>query len=202
MTNNNALTIMPQHLQVEIISNNMFTATRLGLFVHDDVDYETWLAYGDILRQVNGAIQWCLGDWLCYGESEYGDTYTQALDATDYEYQTLANMHYVAKHVPIYRRRENLSWSHHSTVASLPAEIGDAMLDTALEQNLTVKDLRELVKQSGNGQLAPPEVSETERLANVINSLRQQISKAMKQIKEEDYDGAWETLYDTRMIGG
>lgn len=199
--NNSILAIMPRTHEVDILSNDVFTATKTGLFIEGDISYDDWIGYGEVLRQINGAIQWCLGDWLCYGEHKYGDTYTQALDATDYEYQSLANMHYVARHIPFYRRRENLSWSHHSVVASLPDEIQSAMLDTAIENNLSVKDFREVVKQVGNGGLPkPPEVPETERLANVINALRGQIDKAMKLIKEEKYDEAWETLYDTRMI--
>jgi hypothetical protein len=43
----------------------------------------------------------------------YGEMYSQALDATDYEDGSLRNAKYVADRIEICRRRQNLSWSHH-----------------------------------------------------------------------------------------
>ena len=48
-----------------------------------------------------------------YGEHEYGDMYTQALDETGYAYQTLADAKYVSKNYTVSDRSENLPWSFH-----------------------------------------------------------------------------------------
>ena len=60
--------------------------------------------------------------------------YSQALDETEYSYQTLANDKWVAGQIEFCRRRQNLTWSHHEVVASLMSEEPEealALLDTA-----------------------------------------------------------------------
>ena len=36
------------------------------------LSYEDWLHYGKMLTQMQGAIQWALGDWWVHGEHKYG----------------------------------------------------------------------------------------------------------------------------------
>jgi len=48
--------------------------------------------------------------------------YSQALEATEYEYGTLANNKFLASKFEFSRRRENLSHAHHAEVASLEPE--------------------------------------------------------------------------------
>jgi len=83
-----------------------------------------------------------LGDWLAYGERAYGETYAQALDATDYEYGTLRDAMWVTKQFALSRRRDNLSWSHHREVAALPPDRQDHWLDRAEAEGLTRNGLR------------------------------------------------------------
>ena len=40
--------------------------------------YAEWEQCGAVLRQIDGAVQWWLGDWLNYGEHAYGEQYSQA----------------------------------------------------------------------------------------------------------------------------
>ena len=35
------------------------------------LSYEDWLHYGKMLTQMQGAIQWALGDWWVHGEHKY-----------------------------------------------------------------------------------------------------------------------------------
>lgn len=46
--------------------------------------------------------------------------YAQAVEVTGWDYQRLADTKYVALHVEFSFRNENLSWTHHRHVASLP----------------------------------------------------------------------------------
>ena len=68
---------------------------------------------------------WWWGDWLRFGERKYGEMYSQAIDHSKLDYQTLANSTYVSGAVEFSRRRENLSWSHHKEIASLEPEDQD-----------------------------------------------------------------------------
>jgi hypothetical protein len=45
--------------------------------------------------------------------------YSQALEATEYEYGTIANDKFISSKFEFSRRRENLSHSHHAEVASM-----------------------------------------------------------------------------------
>ena len=56
---------------------------------------------------------------------KYGEKYSQALELGDYERGTLRNAAWVAGHIEMSRRRDNLSWSHHNEVADLEPEDQD-----------------------------------------------------------------------------
>lgn len=103
---------------------------------------------GSTLRQIERSVMWWIGDWLNFGERKYGEAYAQAIDATEWPYQTLANAAYVANRVEFSRRRENLSWSHHAEVASLPPEEQSQWLEKAKSSSLSVMRLRDEVQQS------------------------------------------------------
>ena len=109
--------------------------------------FEQWQQAGDALKLAQGSVLWWIGDWLNYGERKYGEKYSQALNATDYEYQTLADAKYVASRFELSRRRENLSWSHHREVVALPADRADAALDQAEAENLSRNELRRIVRR-------------------------------------------------------
>lgn len=117
----------------EIDFGSGITATATGLFFADAVPYEVWEALGKRLLLNGRAHQWWLGDWLNEGEKVYGETYTQAIDETGYEYQTLANMAWVASQFGVSRRRENVPWSLHADAAGLEDTLADELLAEAAE---------------------------------------------------------------------
>ncbi len=80
-----------------------------------------WLQVGETLKGLDRALPWMVGDWLNFGEQKYGETYSQGMDLTGLEYQTLANEKYVSSRFEISRRRESLSFSHHAEGALEPA---------------------------------------------------------------------------------
>lgn len=95
-------------------------------------------------------IQGHSSDWLAFGERKYGEMYKEALEVTDLEYKTLRNAVSVGNQIEMSRRRDNLSWSHHSEVASLPPAQQDKFLDVAESENLSHKDLRRKVRDFKN----------------------------------------------------
>ena len=72
---------------------------------------------------------WWLGDWLNFGESRYGETYSQALDATGYEYATLRQAKWAASRYEMSMRIDNLSWTHHVIAAGADEPLSLQFLD-------------------------------------------------------------------------
>ena len=99
-----------------------FTLDRTGLAVMGRPPYEEWEKCGAFLQQIEGAVQWWIGDWLNYGEHAYGEKYSQALDATGIKLRTLESCAYVAAHVETTRRRVGVGWTLYQDLASLPSD--------------------------------------------------------------------------------
>lgn len=85
---------------------------------------------------------WWLGDWPVYGEYAYSDRYKQALADTSLGYQTLRNYAWVARKIPLSRRRDALSFGHHAEVAALPDHEQDVWLTRAERSNWSRNLLR------------------------------------------------------------
>jgi len=79
-------------------------------------------------------------------ERAYGEKYAQALDSTDWEYQTLRDAAWVAGRVEMSRRRDNLTWSHHREVAALDPDDQDGWLDRAEAEGWSRNELRRAIK--------------------------------------------------------
>ena len=101
-----------------------------------------------LLRGLEGSVMWWLGDLLNFAQSKWGEKYTQALEDTGYEYDTLARASYMASRFPPDRRRAGLSFSHHREVADLPASEADSWLDRAETEGLSVHLLRKTRKMA------------------------------------------------------
>lgn len=114
-----------------------------GLVIQRDLPVEEWAALGDRLGVLGKAIQWAIGDWLNYGELRYGETYAQFADLTGYKPETLMNMKFVAARVQPSRRRENLSFAHHTEVAGLAPSEQDYWLDCAEAEGWSRNRLRD-----------------------------------------------------------
>lgn len=99
------------------------------------------MGHGRTLSAMQDSIPWWVGDWLNYGDSEYGETYSQGLTLWDYGYQTLLNMAWVARQYPP-ETRTSVSWTHHRYAASLPLEERTALLEKSKEEEWTSRQLQ------------------------------------------------------------
>lgn len=115
---------------------------RTGLVVMGSPSYEEWEQCGAVLHPVSRAVQWWVGDWLNYGEARYGEKYSQALDATQWEYQTLVNFAYVARRIEISRRRDTVAFALHAELAARPPAQQDHWLDRIEDEGLSRSALR------------------------------------------------------------
>jgi hypothetical protein len=116
--------------------------TRVGWRPTAEIDLAEWSAVGRRFGEIGRCSQWWLGDWIHYGNAKFGERYSRAVKLTGYDVQSLMNMVYVASRFEISRRRENLSWSHHSTLAPLEPASQEYWLSRALAEKLSVADLR------------------------------------------------------------
>lgn len=119
--------------------------SQVAWIADDALTYEDWLRAGCQLGTLGRTSGWWIGDWIRFGTAHYGAKYTAAARITGYDPQTLMNMVYVATRFEISRRREKLSWSHHSELAALEVAEQEAWLDRAVKERLSVRDLRELL---------------------------------------------------------
>jgi hypothetical protein len=132
------------------------TITAVAWIAERDLNLAEWGRQGQRLGLMDRCSAWWIGDWIRYGNAKFGEKYTRVAKITGYDVQTLMNRVYVASRFPISRRRENLSWSHHETVASLECDDQDRWLDRVVERKMSVADLRlELrSRQKGHGELS------------------------------------------------
>jgi hypothetical protein len=113
-----------------------------------ELDLPEWINTGRRLGAIGRGSQWGVGDWIRYGNAKFGERYARAARITGYDVQTLMNMVYVASRFEISRRRENLSWSHHETLAALEVPEQEHWLDRAAAEKLSISDLRVELRSS------------------------------------------------------
>ncbi|MBA7537736.1 hypothetical protein ES705_30005 [subsurface metagenome] len=142
-----------------------YKTTFVGIEIIRASTLNEWQNYGEILKRIDEAKQWAIGDWLVDGKRHYGDgLYKRAEEILGYKYQTLAKAKRLAELFEIKRRRLNLSFDHHYEVASLKKtyrpETGkwkasdepdidkiQEFLKRAEEEKLSVRELRDIVSQ-------------------------------------------------------
>jgi len=124
-----------------------FKLHKTGLEAIGKPSFEQWEECGKFIKKAEGSVKFWVGDWLNYGEQKYGEMYTQALDATDYEYGTLKNDKWIASKVEKSRRRDNLSYGHHQEVAQLEPKEQEKMLKIAEKDELSIQELRVFIKE-------------------------------------------------------
>lgn len=114
----------------------------------DGLSYEQWLDAGKQLCRVSACALWWIGDWINYGEKQYGEKYKAALDATDYDLATLHAASWVSSKVQTTNRLVVLTWSHHREVAGLGQKDQRKWLSLAEESKWSVSQMRVAIRQS------------------------------------------------------
>ena len=110
-----------------IFSGAVTAAVRFNetcLEIPDGLEYADWEELGAKLQRANRSLSWWVGDWVRFGERRYGEKYSQAVQETGKEYETVRAMAWVADRFEMLRRRSNLSFGHHREVAAPPDHRG------------------------------------------------------------------------------
>lgn len=132
-----------------------FQLTATGLTITGSPNFATWEHVGRLLYRANETVQWAIGDWWIYGETTYGDRAKQVRERfaeqddeqIDNFLRRCRNVGWVARAIEPSRRRDDLTFSHHEAVAALEPEHQDPLLDQAVHEGWTVRELRERVQR-------------------------------------------------------
>ena len=127
--------------------------TLVGLEIPEGLRLDEWQGIGELLEQARRrkemelqALLWAIGDWLAYGEFQFGEKYLQSIQEFGRAEQTLMNLNWVASKTKPDRRRPSLTIAHHAAVAALPPPEADELLDMAEMENVTSGELRKVVQ--------------------------------------------------------
>lgn len=117
-----------------------------ALTLPDGVSFDAWVNIQARLYTVQEASNWWIGDWVVFGEAHYGEAFSQGIPDKDREH--IQQCAWVAQRVSVDRRRPPhvLSWTHHRVVAGLEPEQQEQMLQQAVEQGWSVRELGDAVR--------------------------------------------------------
>lgn len=174
------------------ITDPKFAITPTGIQFHQDLSYAEWDELGQKLAPIGKSIGFILGDWINYGQKNYGEKYEEALARTGIAYQTLRNYTYVASRVSLSCRQDNLGFEHHAVVAKLKPEEQEHWLELTKDHNLSVRRLR---KSINFGRLAteeevqgdPADRGHVTYLA-LLNRLRRWWARETQKAPVDDWD--------------
>jgi hypothetical protein len=116
-----------------------------------DLGQAEWLLTGRRLGAIGRCSQWWIGDWVRYGTARWGEKYVEAARVTGYDVASLRNMAWVATQFDSSLRSDKLSWSHHVLLAPLTTDQQRAWIERAIDERLSVADLRLELRARGHG---------------------------------------------------
>src|SRR5215469_13708437 len=137
--------------------NRYYQMSPTGITIAPDISFEDYAQLGEHLHAAMDACQWAIGGWAAFGQDMFGDDYTRAVspDRTRRIEQTL----WVWRSVPAEIRRDDLTFSHHRSVAGIKdAGVQKRLLDMAAANGWQVATLAAAVKrakETGGEDLMP-----------------------------------------------
>lgn len=145
-----------------------------------DLGQAEWLSTGRRLGAIGRCSQWWIGDWIRYGTARWGEKYVEAARVTGYDVASLRNMAWVAAQFDSSLRSDKLSWSHHVLLAPLTTDQQRAWIERAIDERLSVADLRlELRSKShGSGEKASSSYEDRERGAGICPHCGHELSES------------------------
>lgn len=150
----------------------------IALILRPDLTSDEWLEVGRRLGRGAQGIQWFLGDWLNYGTDKgyiLNGKYDLAADLTGMTKDWLYVCAWVARAIEPSDRKAELSFAHHRQVASLkPSLERSALLQVAVEQNISSRDLYRL----SNEFASPPADSQLVGSSAIVVAAPDQLTQA------------------------
>jgi hypothetical protein len=136
-----------------------FQLTHTALIIPEDISQDEMNLMGDLLRQMSGAMQFWIGDYVNMYHDGWGEMYDRMAEYFGIPQQTLEKWAWACRKIEKFRRRNFLSFSHHELVAGLPAALNgreDELLDYAQHNNLSYRDFRVYIRSLAPGKMVKP----------------------------------------------
>lgn len=118
-----------------LASTRTVTFTPTGTTITGPCSFQEWWEAAYTLKQfqdrIETSIAWCWGDLLNEGERRYGESYSQAMELTGRDYQTVANWKWVSGQYPQGQRvLSGLRFKHYEKALRIkdPAERLEVLL--------------------------------------------------------------------------
>ena len=140
-------------LLIELETGGALTPRVLNL--PPEIQYGAYESLGAFLGEFKSRVNFYLGDWLIFGEGTFGERWAQAAEATGLAEQTLLRIMAICRGVPPSRRRDDVSWSVHAAVYTLPAREQRTWLARAAEHAWGYAELKRAM-QAARRDEAPP----------------------------------------------
>jgi len=121
--------------------------SKTNLTFKREVSKDEWMGVFKALKQVEGCVQFWIGDCLAYRQQKWG-MYDDIAEETGMDKQTLKDTKWVSQAVETSLRKDNLSFNHHKEVASLAPEKQELFLNKAVEEKLSVRELRSEIRKA------------------------------------------------------
>ena len=149
---------------MELVKFEKAVFEKNKLTISDSINIDEWKQLGQSLKQVEGSVQFWIGDWARYGDKrgftgKYTDpkVYNELEEITGLDRGTIQNYKSVAERTSSLRN-EDLSYNHHVEVAKLTPEKQESFLKRASDEKLSVRDLRSEITKDSYKHLEQPKL--------------------------------------------
>lgn len=159
--------------------------TPVSLKLPEGLAFDHWHRIGRQLQLADLAVQWWIGDWLNYGESRYGEKYTQAVEETGRAKKTLMNYAYVAKAIETSRRRDVVDFSTHAEVASLKPDDQEKVLARAAKEKLSRGSVRreaERIKRASRPKVEDEELVLSKEARDYLDRYMEELARLAEDV--------------------
>jgi N6-adenosine-specific RNA methylase IME4 len=119
---------------------------KTSLVFKRDVTQDEWKHVFNSLKLIEGCVQFWIGDCLKYREQKWG-MYDDVAEEIGISKESLRHYKDVAEKIESGNRLPELTYTHHLQVASLPPEKQELFLKKAVDENLTVRELRQEIRK-------------------------------------------------------
>src|SRR5262245_12790041 len=90
-----------------------FAMSPIGMQLPDDANGDEWMEVGWVLKSIQGAFAWWVGDWALFAMHHWNWTAAQVAEQFDYEPGTIEVYASICNGVPGLIRNKAVFFSHH-----------------------------------------------------------------------------------------
>jgi len=146
---------------------------KLGLNLDENTTAKEWAEIGKQLLVGNKMLNWCIGDWLVFGERK---NFASLSSELGFDEGYLRNLKWIAKEFPLSSRRDDISHKHYQILAPLDKSDRTGWLDKIKSEKLSTRELTMRVREA---------YSDVERdTSSPVRTLTSKVRNLISQIQE------------------